>query len=77
MFMMGDGWNDKTNEPPCDIPPEFDESITSHANGLWFAPSHGLLKALEDRRDDFERELARVFCAFLRPCKSYEFPFNG
>ena len=77
MFMMGDGWNEKRNEAPVDIPPVFDESISSYSNGIWTAPAHCLRKRLEGREDAFWREITRVYCAFLRPLKGYEFPFNG
>lgn len=69
MFIMGDGWDVETNEPPIEVPAEFDE-FTSEDNGIWIAFDHGLCKRLGDRRYQFADALSKVFQTFLKPCKA-------
>lgn len=76
MFMMGDGWDQETHEPPTEIPPELDE-ISSQDNGIWTAFSHDLCKRLGDRRYEFDAALSRVFCQFLKPCNADEMPYDA
>jgi hypothetical protein len=76
MMMFGDGFCNQTKEPPVEIPAEFAENFYSYENGLWVAVSHTMRKRLDPREDEFVRDVARLFCQYLRPVQAYRFPFN-
>jgi hypothetical protein len=76
-MIFGDGWCEETQEPPEELPQEYAETVQHFGNGFWAALTHSERKRFEGREDRFLKDLGKLFCAYLRPLKAYQFPFNG
>ena len=76
MMIIGDGWCNQTKTPPIELPPELGQDVFSYENGFWLAVSPVLRKRLDAQDGAFVRDVAKVYCQYLRPIQAYRFPFN-
>jgi len=76
-MMFGDGWCEETHEAPEQLPEEYGQNVQHFGNGFWASLNHTERKRFEGREAAFLKELGKLFCAYLRPIKAYQFPFNG
>lgn len=76
-MIFGDGWCEATQEPPEQLPDEYAECVQYLGNGFWGALNHTERKRLEGREERFLKDLGKLFCAYIRPLKAFQFPVNG
>ncbi len=76
-MMFGDGWNEKTQMPPGVLPLDHQSHVLSLGNGFWAAFTHIEYKRFGQSVSTFFRELAKLWCSFVRPVKAFGYPFNG
>lgn len=75
-MMFGRGWNDQTNEPPCEIPRCHQDHCQPLGSGWWGALTHDEVKEIgEAGIETFWQEQITFVLAWLRPLKAMSWPF--